>query len=100
MKYSKRILIIAEVGINHKRILKAKMIDIAKNYADYVTNFKPHNLAIEKAKCLNSKIQGLYKYKLNFSDFRYLYKYANKKNKILATHLRRNLILNTLKLIL
>ena len=58
MKYSNRILIIAEVGINHNgSILKAKkMIDIAKESgADYVKFqiFKPHNLAIEKAKLAN-----------------------------------------------
>ena len=55
MKYSNRILIIAEVGINHNgSILKAKkMIDIAKKSgADYVKFqiFKPHNLAIRKSK--------------------------------------------------
>ena len=80
MKYSNRILIIAEVGINHNgSILKAKkMIDIAKESgADYVKFqiFKPHNLAIEKAKLQiikkNSKVSNqvelLHKYKLNFS---------------------------------
>ena len=53
-----RILIIAEVGINHNgSITKAKkMIDIAKKSgADYVKFqiFKPQNLAIEKAKLAN-----------------------------------------------
>ena len=84
MKYSNRILIIAEVGINHNgSILKAKkMIDIAKESgADYVKFqiFKPHNLAIEKAKLANyqkknskvsNQVELLHKYKLNFSDFR------------------------------
>ena len=53
-----RILIIAEVGINHNgSITKAKkIIDIAKKSgADYVKFqiFKPLNLAIEKAKLAN-----------------------------------------------
>ena len=114
MKYSNRILIIAEVGINHNgSILKAKkMIDIAKESgADYVKFqiFKPHNLAIEKAKLANyqkknskvsSQVELLRKYKLNFSDFRYLYKYAKtKKIKFLATAFEEESLkfLNTLK---
>ena len=55
MRDSNRILIIAEVGINHNgSITKAKkMIDIAKKSgADYVKFqiFRPLSLAIEKAK--------------------------------------------------
>ena len=114
MKYSNRILIIAEVGINHNgSILKAKkMIDIAKESgADYVKFqiFKPHNLAIDKAKLANyqkknskvsNQVELLDKYKLNFSDFRYLYKYAKtKKIKFLATAFEEESLkfLNTLK---
>ena len=58
MRESNRILIIAEVGINHNgSITKAKkMIDIAKKSgADYVKFqiFRPLSLAIEKAKLAN-----------------------------------------------
>tara|TARA_B100000282_G_scaffold248303_1_gene192100 strand:+ start:963 stop:1952 length:990 start_codon:yes stop_codon:yes gene_type:complete len=100
MRDSNRILIIAEVGINHNgSITKAKkMIDIAKKSgADYVKFqiFRPLSLAIEKAKLANyqkknsktdNQVQLLNKYKLNFSDFKELYKYAKtRKIKFLAT---------------
>ena len=100
MSESNRIIIIAEVGINHNgSISKAKkMIDIANKYgADYVKFqiFKPQDLATEKAKLAtyqkkNSKtknqIQLLNKYKLNYSDFKYLYQYTKtKKINFLAT---------------
>ena len=82
MRESNRILIIAEVGINHNgSISKAKkMIDIAKKSgADYVKFqiFKPQDLATEKAKLatyqkknseIKSQVQLLNKYKLNFYD--------------------------------
>ena len=109
-----RILIIAEVGINHNgSITKAKkMIDIAKKSgADYVKFqiFKPQNLAIEKAKLANyqkknskttNQVQLLNKYMLNFSDFEYLYKYAkSRKINFLATAFEEESLkfLNTLK---
>tara|TARA_B100001057_G_scaffold475175_1_gene541676 strand:- start:916 stop:1902 length:987 start_codon:yes stop_codon:yes gene_type:complete len=109
-----RILIIAEVGINHNgSITKAKkMIDIAKKSgADYVKFqiFKPLNLAIEKAKLANyqkknskttNQVQLLNKYMLNFSDFEYLYKYAkSRKINFLATAFEEESLkfLNTLK---
>lgn len=100
MRESNRILIIAEVGINHNgSITKAKkMIDIAKKSgADYVKFqiFRPLSLAIEKAKLANyqkknsktdNQVQLLNKYKLNFSDFKELYKYAKtRKINFLAT---------------
>ena len=92
MTLSNKILIIAEAGINHNgSVSKAKkMIDIAKRSgADYVKFqiFRPKNLAIEGAKLasyqknsvVKSQVQLLDKYKLSFSDFRLLYKYAKKK---------------------
>ena len=100
MKEFNRILIIAEVGINHNgSISKAKkLIDIAKKSgADYVKFqiFKPQNLAIRKAKLatyqkkntkIKNQVQLLNKYKLSFSDFKYLHQYARtKKIKFLAT---------------
>ena len=100
MKEFNRILIIAEAGINHNgSISKAKkLIDIAKKSgADYVKFqiFKPQNLAIRKAKLatyqkkntkIKNQVQLLNKYKLSFSDFKYLHQYAKtKKIKFLAT---------------
>ena len=100
MRDSNRVLIIAEIGINHNgSITKAKkMIDIAKKSgADYVKFqiFRPLSLAIEKAKLANyqkknsktdNQVQLLNRYKLNFSDFKELYKYAKtRKIKFLAT---------------
>ena len=93
MKEFNRILIIAEVGINHNgSISKAKkLIDIAKKSgADYVKFqiFKPQNLAIRKAKLatyqkkntkIKNQVQLLNKYKLSFSDFKYLHQYAKTK---------------------
>ena len=89
-----------EAGINHNgSISKAKkLIDIAKKSgADYVKFqiFKPQNLAIRKAKLatyqkkntkIKNQVQLLNKYKLSFSDFKYLHQYAKtKKIKFLAT---------------
>ena len=93
MKNTNRILIIAEVGVNHNgSISKAKkMIDIAKmSGADYVKFqiFKPQDLVIEKAKLANyqknnsnskNQLQLLNKYKLSFLNFKQLYNYAKKK---------------------
>ena len=109
-----KIIIIAEVGINHNgNILKAKkMIDIAKKSgADYVKFqiFKPQDLAIAKAKLatyqkkgsqFNSQVNLLNRYKLSFSDFKYLYKYAKKRRiNFLATAFEEESLkfLNTLK---
>ncbi len=114
MRSSNRILIIAEAGINHNgSISKAKkMIDIAKKSgADYVKFqiFKPQNLAIEKAKLASyqkgntktkNQVQLLNKYQLSFSDFKYLFQYAQtKKIKFLATAFDEESLkfLNTLK---
>ena len=109
-----KIIIIAEVGINHNgNILKAKkMIDIAKkSVADYVKFqiFKPQDLAIAKAKLatyqkkgsqFNNQVNLLNRYKLSFSDFKYLYKYAKKRRiNFLATAFEEESLkfLNTLK---
>ena len=114
MTLSNKILIIAEAGINHNgSVSKAKkMIDIAKRSgADYVKFqiFRPKNLAIEGAKLasyqkknsvVKSQVQLLDKYKLSFSDFRLLYKYAKKKKiNFLATPFDEESLkfLNTLK---
>lgn len=114
MKNTNRILIIAEVGVNHNgSISKAKkMIDIAKmSGADYVKFqiFKPQDLVIEKAKLANyqknnsnskNQLQLLNKYKLSFLKFKQLYNYAKKKKiKFLATAFDEESLkfLNTLK---
>ena len=114
MKEPNKIIIIAEVGINHNgSILKAKkMIDIAKKSgADYVKFqiFRPQDLALEKAKLatyqkknskFNNQVNLLNKYKLSFSNFKHLYKYAKKRKiNFLATAFEEESLkfLNTLK---
>ena len=87
------------------------MISQKKSGADYVKFqiFKPQNLAIEKAKLatyqkkgsqFNNQVNLLNKYKLSFSDFKYLYKYAKKRRiNFLATAFEEESLkfLNTLK---